>query len=289
MMLKRCAIIGLTFFLVGFITNSLEAQQPIKMGKVKTAVLNEISGIVPSVHNDHYFWVHNDSGDMPNIYLIDSLAQLKSTIKLEGIDVVDVEDIASLMIDSIPYLLLADMGNNLKDRDTMSLFLFKEPDLNLNKDFQSVAREDITEIRFRYRDKRRDAEALFVDPIDNTVYIISKRDFKSTLFKLSLSKVNDGSVQELSPLVQLPLTFATAADIRQDGRYIIVKNLTSIFLWERGENQSVPTALQGNYRRIPYEVEPQGEAVCFGRNNFFFYTISERPFGLDAYLYKYEY
>lgn len=265
------------------------AQGPVKMGKLKGPKLTEVSGIVSSYANNSLFWVHNDSGDKANIYLIDSLADLKATVHLEGINVVDAEDIASLMIDGVPHLLLADIGNNLRNRDTLSLFLFKEPVLDKLKASYTVARKDILEIKYRYQDKRRDAEAIFVDPLDNMVYIISKRDFRSTLFRLSVSARERSALQELLPLMQLPLTFATAADIRQDGRYIAVKNLTSIFLWKRDESQDVVSALKSAYIMVPYEIEPQGEAICFDRNKRRFYTISERPLGLDSYLYVYEY
>ncbi|WP_202102865.1 hypothetical protein [Sphingobacterium faecale] len=260
-----------------------------KMGKLKSPKLTEVSGIVSSYTDSNLFWVHNDSGDEANIYLIDTLADLKVTVHLEGINVVDAEDIASLMIDGVPYLLLADMGNNLRKRDTLSLFLFKEPVFDKDRRSHVVAREDIMEIRFRYKDKRRDAEALFVDPIDNMIYIISKRDFRSTLFRMSFSEAKAGSVLVLPPLMQLPLTFATGADIRQDGGYIIVKNLVAVFLWKREPNQDIISALSQPYQQILYKPEPQGEAICFDRNKNFFYTISERPFGLESYLYKYKY
>lgn len=272
-----------------FSVTSIFAQSPVKVGKLQSAILNEISGITPSYSNSNSFWVHNDSGGQSSIYLIDYKAQLKTTVDLEDIRLVDTEDIAMLKLNGSAHILLADIGNNLKDRDTLSLFLFKEPTLDRGQSRYEVPKDQITEIKFRYKDKLRDAEALFIDPKDNTVYIISKRDFKSTVFKLSLKDVRKEIVHELDPLIELPFTFTTGADIRHDGRYIIVKNLTSVFLWKRIDGQDVVSALQSPYRRIPYEIEPQGEAICFGRDNTFFYTISERPFGLDAYLYKYEY
>lgn len=265
------------------------AQEPAKMGKLVSSALTEVSGIVSSYYNNGIFWVHNDSGDRSAIYAIDSEANLIATVELEGIGLVDAEDIATLQIGGTSYLLLADMGNNLRNRDTLSLFLFQEPTLQDGSDNYHVTLDQIQEIKFRYKDKRRDSEALFVDPIDNTVYIISKRDFKSTVFRLPFSSFMTGEVKELEPQMQLPFTFVTAADIRQDGRFILVKNLTSIFLWERNKGQNLISALKGRYENIPYKIEPQGEAICFDRNNKFFYTISERPLGLDAYLYKYDY
>lgn len=266
-----------------------EAQEPLKMGKLGSSALTEVSGIIPSYYNSKNFWVHNDSGDRSAIYAINNEAQLVATVELEGIRLVDTEDIAALQIDGTPYLLLADMGNNLRKRDTLSLFLFKEPILEPGRDNYRVPSDQIKEIKFRYKDKRRDAEALFVDPIDNTVYIISKRDFKSTVFRLPFSTFLTEDVKELEPKMQLPFTFVTAADIRHDGRFILIKNLTSVFLWERNNEQDLVSALKGVFQNIPYKIEPQGEAICFDRNDRFFYTISERPFGLDAYLYKYDY
>lgn len=279
----------LTVWLLVFSVSITVAQEPVIIGKLRSSALTEVSGITASVYNSKVFFVHNDSGDRSAIYAIDNEARLVATVELEGVTLVDVEDIATLRIDETPYLLLADIGNNLRDRDTLSLFLFKEPVLEQGRDNYRVPADQIQEIRFRYKDKRRDAEALFVDPVDNMIYIISKRDFKSTVFGLSFSSLQKEIVHELEPQMQLPLTFVTAADIRQDGGFILIKNLTSVFLWERKKGQDLISALKGAFKKIPYKIEPQGEAICFDRNDRFFYTISERPFGLDAYLYKYDY
>jgi len=264
------------------------AQQPHKLGKLTSSKLDEVSGIIPYAFKPGYFWVHNDSGDDASIYLIDSTANLKLTVSLEGVNVVDCEDIARVDIRGESYLVLADMGNNSGKRDTLSLYLFKEPRYEGNEVDIQVKRAAIQQLRFRYKDHKRDAEALFVDPKDLTVYIISKRDFKSTVFSFPLVPLTD-TVQELEPLLQLPFTFTTAADITTDGRYILIKNLKSIFMWERKSGAGIITTLKQPFKEIPYEIEPQGEAICFDLTERYFYTISERPLGLDAYLYRYDY
>lgn len=265
------------------------AQQPQKLGKLTSAALTEVSGMIPSQRQAGNFWVHNDSGDQSAIYLINQQAQLTATALLEGVQLRDAEDIAKLSIAGTPYLLLADMGNNLRNRDTLSLYLFEEPLISANRSDYRIPSEKIREIKFRYSDKKRDAEALFVDPVDNAVYIISKRDFKSTIFKLSAADIDKDIVHQLSPQLELPFTFATAADSSPSGSHILVKNLSHVYLWERKEGESVINSMKRPYKSIPYAVEPQGEAICFDRDGPYFYTISERPLGLDSYLYKYEY
>lgn len=261
-----------------------------RVGKVSDAILSEISGIIPYTFDQGYFWVHNDSGDKAQMYLINSQAKLKTTVQLEGVNLIDCEDIARVECDGIPYLLLADIGNNSRNREVLSLYLFPEPKVDTNRLNVRIAKEQIKKIDVRYSDKRRDAEALFIDPVDQEVYIVSKRDFRSTLFSFSLNKI--ASLKQpiqLFPKLLLPFTFATGADISPNGNFVIIKNLTNIFIWERQANESVLDMLTRSYDKVPYLAEPQGEAVCFDLNYRHFYTISESPLGLKSYLVKYNY
>lgn len=265
-------------------TFDLSAQST-KLGKISSPLLSEISGITPSSIFNNSFWVHNDSGDKSRIYLIDSLANLKSVIKLEGISTVDCEDISTVTIDGVNYILLADIGNNRSDREILNIYMFPEP-----KDVKTtlIKKDQIRKISFKYADKRRDAEAIFVDQENLELYIISKRDFNSTVFSFSLKDIAHSEILSLSPKLSLPFTFVTAADMSQNGSYIIIKNLTHVFLWHRDKNESVLTALSKPYKEVSYQIEPQGEAICFGfKDDTHFYTISERPLGLDSFLYRY--
>ncbi|TCV19923.1 hypothetical protein EDC17_100322 [Sphingobacterium alimentarium] len=264
------------------------AQSPQKLGKVKSALITEISGITPYGYGEGYFWVHNDSGDGPFVYLIDSTANLKVKVEVEGVKFTDVEDIARFQVDDKKYLVLADIGNNLRNREILSLYVIEEPQVTISKSLNTIRVPLLKEIKVRYSDKRRDAEAIFVDPTDHQLYITSKRDFESTVFSLPLD-LNGSTAHTLRPLLTLPFTFTTSADISGDRKYIVAKNLTTIYMWERQNGQSVIETMSQTPQIIPYIIEPQGEAICFDLYNRFLYTISERPFGLDSYLYKYEF
>lgn len=285
--LKYAKYIVLILFFCG-ISFTLSAQQPVKLGKVTHSVISEISGIIPYSYAKGYFWVNNDSGDGPYIYLIDSLAKLRVKVEIEGVNAIDVEDIARFRMNNENYLLIADMGNNLRDREVLSLYVVKEPKVAIGAEIKTVKIQLEKEVKFKYADKRRDAEALFVDPIDNKVYILSKRDFESTIFSFPL-QLNDNSVQVLQPQHSLTFTFTTAADISPDGKYIVAKNLSQVYFWERNAGETILQTLKKTPKNIPYVVEPQGEAICFDLDNRFLYTISERPFGLDSYLYRYDF
>lgn len=283
-------VFSFAIILIGYCNPSVYGQDAnrVSLGKVSDSRITEISGIIPYSYQSGYFWVHNDSGDASNIYLIDSLTNVNLVVHLEGVNLIDLEDIAYVHYQGENHLLLADFGDNLRKREVLKLYLIKEPQWRAGTNRLEIPKEDITTISFRYADKKRDAEALFVDPLDNQVYIISKRDFKSQVFSFPLFS-ETGEVQVLEPLMELPFTFTTAADINRDGTEIVIKNVSNIYYWQRDPKETILTTLQKEFKKLPYTIEPQGEAIAFDRENRYFYTISERPLGLDSYLYKYSY
>lgn len=257
------------------------------LGKLRDGKLQELSGLKQSILHSNMFWVHNDSGDSSRIFLIDNEAQLKGEYMLAGVDAKDVEDIAIFQHDGKSFVVLADIGDNRAVRSEIMLYVFAEPEWNAGQSAYTIPRQAIRTIRLKYADKPRDAEAIFVDPIDGRGYLIAKRDFHVGVYPVDLHAKKVDEAQLLKQLVQLPLTFITAADISADGRFLLLKNLTGVFLWERQNDESMRQLFTRAYIQLPYAPEPQGEAICFGTENSIFYTISERPFGLDSYLYRY--
>lgn len=291
--LNRCSRQATSFFLLLFLqivfcawTLSAQTVPRETLGKVKDSALGELSGLIQSNKYPNKFWTHNDSGDSARIFLIDNKAALEATYYLSGIKAVDIEDIAKYTWEGRSYLVVGDIGDNLAVRSEVQLYIFEEPDWHAGLKEVRIPKEKIRTLRIRYPDKPRDAEALFVDPQSLTCYLISKRDFKVGLYAVNILQSTSESIRVESK-TNLPFTFITSADISDDGRWILVKNLTEIFLWQRSAEASVVQTLQQKPIKLPYQPEPQGEAICFDRDSSIFYTISERPLGLDSYLYRY--
>lgn len=261
-----------------------------KLGKVKSDQLQEISGIVPSVRYKGCFWVHNDSGDEANVYLIDSNANLLHTVHLQDVQAVDFEEIAWFHDENGLYrLIVGDIGDNLARRGDIAFYSFPEPTVDLGQQKSTIPYDEISVHRAVYPDGPRDAEAFFVDPHTLELLLISKRDFHVHVYTADFLTGKQTPKNTLVKRTQLPVHFVTAADISQDGSAILVKNLVDVFKWSRLSNESVVDALKKPYLKIPYVPEPQGEAIAFGMDNNIFYTISERPLFLDSYLYEYVY
>lgn len=282
-------IIGLSFLLTVFSVRLPDrvfgSRQSI--GEITAGEIDEASGLVCGINNKGYFWTHNDSGDKARVFLLDSVAKLRATYYLEGIQSRDWEDIATMTVGGKNYLLVGDIGDNLGHHTTIRIHLFEEPTLHTNGHaIDTIRHKDITTYNLRYEDGPRDAESLFFDPIDKKLYIISKRDLMAGVYETTLP---DNSIDTLvlKRKTSIPYTFITSAAISADGKEVLIKNLLNVYYWKRKPKESIVQLFKREGLMQPYNAEPQGEAITFARDGSGYYTTSERPFGLSSYIYFY--
>ncbi|PLK44892.1 hypothetical protein [Emticicia sp. TH156] len=253
----------------------------ITIGKANNPILNEISGMVVSKRNKGMFWVHNDSGDINRIFLIDSLAQIRTTFYLKDIENRDWEDIAITSINGETWLYLADIGDNQAIYDTKYIYRFKEPSIN---DIPLI--ENIEKVSFQYPDGNRDAEALLIDHSLQKLYIVSKREEKKRLYEISfipktmqtanfLGELDFSVSNSNMPSQFIQGLYIVAGDISLDNKEILIKNYMQIFYWKRRENETLLETLNRTPKQVPYIIEPQGEAIAFHTEGKGYYTISE--------------
>jgi len=251
-------------------------QQGVKVGQVAARRLSEISGLAVSRRNRAVIWVHNDSGDGPYIYAINPSGELLATFAVTGADAVDWEDIA---IGPGPepnedYIYIADTGDNNARRRSVTVYRVKEPTVDPNARAASGRTSRAEAIRLVYPDGPKDAEALFVDPLTGDIYLISKRELFSHLYRVphpqSLSHPN-----QLQSVMVLPIGLVTAADISHDGTTIVVRTMVQAYLWRREKATSIADAFKGRFWTIPLQKELQGEAIGLDQTGTGYYTIGE--------------
>ena len=66
----------------------------IVLSEMKDKKLKEVSGVASSVSNKGLLWAHNDSGNSPEVYLLNEKLEVVATCNLDGIENRDWEDIA---------------------------------------------------------------------------------------------------------------------------------------------------------------------------------------------------
>ena len=260
---------------------------PIAKGKVEYNEIKEASGLAASRRHSGMLWTHNDSGDEARIFLMTDNGKHAGEYFLEGVEALDVEDIAvgPGPVDGLSYIYLADFGDNWASRNVVQIYRFPEPDK-----LDSPARDTIRNVEiisYRYPDSPRDAETLMIDPLNGDLYIVSKREMQVGMYKLAYphSTADTATAERLG---FLPLTIIVAGDISGDGTEVLLKSYNEVYYWELEEGEGPESILNKDPLFLPYAVEPQGEAIAWSTDGSGYFTVSEEVLMFDAILYYYE-
>ncbi|WP_207505009.1 PE-PGRS family protein [Telluribacter humicola] len=243
---------------------------PIEPGQI-----DEASGLADSRTLDGYIWSHNDDGNLIGLISKDGGQIRRYT--MGDLMTRDWEDIAvgAGPREGVSYLYLADIGNNNSDAAFDISYIYRVPELtNLNGSFQN---NDIERIMYRYPDGPRDAETLLFDPVSKDLFVVSKELGRADIYRLPYPQPTESVI--VAELVgSIPsVIMATGGDISYDGLEILVRTYTSVYYWKRKAGETVAQTLtQAPHKTLPYQLEPQGEAVCFDKDAGGYYTISER-------------
>jgi hypothetical protein len=253
--------------------------------------LTEVSGVVESRRNPEVLFVHNDSGDSPRFFAINRSGDVLAELTLETVPLLlDAEDIA---IGPAPnggsFIYLGDTGNNFASfgygipRRKAVLYRLAEPAISSAARHQQQPLRDAFPIVFTFPSGARDVEAFFIDPSSGDLFIITKQlDGHSQLLTATalVLAAGGGELLRLGELRfgQPPLSgspMPTSASISRDGRAILVRTYSAVFLFRRATGESLPSALARAPRSLPAPREQQGEAISFVDHDSAFVTISE--------------
>jgi hypothetical protein len=257
-----------------------------KVAELKDKHLGEVSGLANSITNPNLFWTLNDSGNKPNVFLIDKDLQIKTTYTLQGVKNRDWEDIA---VGAGPdptknYVYVAEIGDNSAAHKLKFIYRFEEPiadPLNGN-----VPISNFDTITFKLPDEQKDTETLMIDPATKDLYIVSKREDPVYVYQIKYPYSTKDTITA-ERLFSLPLTQIVAGGFSPDGNQVLMKNYNHIYYWANPSKKPVTEVLREAPLEIPYEVEPQGESISWSRDNTGFYTLSEKNKGKKSFLYFY--
>lgn len=248
----------------------------IPIAKPLTPLVAEISGIAASSTVPQHLWGHEDSGNPPQLYLIKTDGTVIKTLYLKGAANRDWED----MTRAGNELYIGDIGDNNRVFSEYVIYRFAEPTPSTDTVY------NFDKIRFHYPDGAHDAEAFLVDPTTNDIFIITKRDAPSLIYKITAPY----SVTESNIVVKVgQLTYGgvVSAALSPDAKEILVKTYMALFHYRRNGN-AIETTLQTEPTPLPYTMEPQGEAVTFAADNSGFFTLSEKGMSNAVNLYFYK-
>lgn len=249
---------------------------------VSSPLLVEASGIADSKTNPGYLWVEQDSGNPPDITLMAHDGTVIKSVHLANVENRDWEDIA-LSGGPDPnkqYLYLAETGDNLVVHTDYAIYRFEEPAMAVD------TVKEVDRIAFYYPDGSHNAEAILIDPDTHDIYIITKTDQRSKIFKLTYP-YSTTDMNRVTEVGSLSFNYATSAAISPSGKDLVVKTYDAIYYYPRQKGESIVQSLSKKPRTLPYQQEPQGEGICFAATDTGYFTISEKALASSVKLYFY--
>jgi hypothetical protein len=277
---KLSIIVLLAYLYLLFTSCQKDPETPVKEEGFETVpvkkalsggVLDEISGLAPGIKVPGFLWAHEDSDQPAEISLLSSNGEIVKKLALPGVVNRDWEDIASGPGPDAAqsYLYIAETGDNNQVYDKYFIYRVEEPSAAQT----TIATTD--KIAFTYPDGKHDAEAIFLDPSNKDIYIVTKRDTKSKLFKLTYpySATSDNTVTEVATL---PYNQVTGADLSSDRKMLLIRTYGNIYYYPVGSGATIASAVAAVPQTLTFEAEPQGESVAFSSDLTGYYTISEK-------------
>lgn len=205
--------------------------QPTKLATIKNPSVTESSGLVASHTLPGAYWTHNDSGDGPFVYAINTRGNSLGVFHVTGANARDWEDI-SIGPGPQPnrtYLYIGDIGDNSEKRTDIVVYRVAEPDLKNAGKGSTKAKPSATEpaeaIRLKYPDGKHDAETLLVHPTTGNLYIMTKAAFANPVVYEAAAPLSPGKTITMKRIgeVHIPSIFGgaiTGGSVSPDGRRV---------------------------------------------------------------------
>jgi len=251
----------------------------VSQGNLNSSAINEASGLAASRVNSSVLYVHNDSGDSARFFGINSAGRLVGTFRLTGASATDWEDIAvgPGPVTGRSYVYLGDIGdNNAVRTGGVQVYRVAEPTVSSGQSPPvDVNLSGVETFTLRYPDGARDAETLLSDPLTGDLYVVSKREDQSRVYRAPASALVNGATVTLQYKTSLPWGWATGGDISPDGDEILIRGYSNASLWSRPPGTNLWDAFAYAGVSVPLVSEPQGEAIGFDAAGWGYYTTSE--------------
>ena len=260
---------------------------PTVVGEIKSGEITESSGLAASLCQPGVLWTHNDSGDGPYIYAIDSSGTSLGIWKVPNADNEDWEDMA-LTRDSSGkcFLLIGDIGNTDKlERSQHKIYRVPEPTVAHEKDVTSKRDAPPSSapvvLDFKYPDGRHDAETLMVHPQNGTIYVLTKSRSKPSNVYKSAPAFGTGALATAEKLGEftvpvIPNGFLTGGSIAPDATRAVICDYAAAYEIALPSGADFDEIWKQKPVPISLGTRKQGESVTYSADGKSIFATSEK-------------
>lgn len=256
----------------------------VMLAEVETDKLREVSGIAASRKHKNIFWVHNDSGDGPYVYALESSGKLKGALRVKGATAEDWEDMSLASCNkNKTCLYLGDIGDNGEKRRFVVVYTVEEPESISDKPIPLKQR-----LILYYPDAPHNAETLLVSAQTKSIYIVTKeRNGTAGVYKtplpdtgnveasFTMQKIAELNLLKLSGYSNTAVVKATGGDISPDGKRMILRTYGFAMEFQLNGKEPFDAIFQKKPAVVETPVEPQGEAIAYTADGNGLVTLSE--------------
>jgi hypothetical protein len=223
-----------------------EEPKPKRLFTIDDSRIDESSDLARSGTHDDIWWTSNDSGDTARIFALDKTGQVLAEVTFDA----QVRDVEAIGIGTNKRIYVGDIGDNLSNRDTITVYSLPEPEEL--RDQRVTARA----YKFKYPDGPHNAEALLVNPQTNRLYVVTKEAPTGAIYEaptpdeMSRTDVNDLTKLGTAPAIITDGTFTP------NGRRVLLRSVNSMTVLSWPAMKQLATA--------PLPLQVVGESLAMG-------------------------
>ena len=251
-----------------------ESYAPAEEVVVVDAPVGESSGLAAARLRPGVYFTHGDAGGDPVLFAVDLDGRYLGSHLVRGASLFDWEDVAAgpCPDDGEPCLYVGDIGDNAAIRDTVSVYVVREPEEGEDADLVETWEGS-------YPDGPRDAETLLVHPCTGERYLVTKgEDATGTVYRLA----DDGKLEPVADLALDDDTSITGGSWNETGDRVVLRTRERIFAWDTSTEDG-----EGHWTDAPVMLaevdEEQGEGVAFASDESLVTSDEGQPLRLHRF------
>jgi len=246
--------------------------EPVETGAVASELVTEVSGVVDSRKNPGVLWVHNDSGDEPQLYALTPEGTHLGVYRVKDAPLGDWEDMAIVQDPTTGQhlLVVGDIGDNQHNRENIRVHLAEEPDVAPDQEPVEQSIAAITLFLEYPGDEAFDSETLLVDPVTADLYVVTKQvGDRCSVYRKAAPHVADetAEMELVAELVQeknATFGITTGGEFSPLGDRILIRGYgPNGRMYLRDASHAAADAFAQEPCEVILPVEGQAESVCF--------------------------
>jgi hypothetical protein len=262
-------------------------EEPKVIGTIKSQEITESSGLVASKCQAGVYWTHNDSGDGPFVFAINTAGGTLGVWRVQNAENEDWEDIAEYK-DALGscFIYIGEIGDSkFKRPNEHIIYRVREPVVAnsgapTNED-HAIMTEPAESIIFKYPDRNHNAETLMVHPRTGDIYVLTKvTTGPSGVYKIrpdfgSATLVTAQKIAAIS-VPSVPNGLLTGGDIAPDASHVVICDYAGAYeMTLPAEARAFDDIWKQSPERINIGKLEQGEAVCYSADGSSILATSE--------------